>query len=157
MSEIRALDNLVDNIWDIIEVDTAPHYADLRIGFTKNEPVVNFDNLKFGFELGQDNNILDSKQWPPHGVRYRRTDQVFIVNHRLKFQPDQTYQLHVWAENAGVYVERTHEFTTPIPSQPYSSWTWNGSTWNAPTDYPNDGNDYEWNEQTLSWEPFTEL
>ena len=39
-----------------------------------------------------------------------------------------------------------------IPPQPYPSWTlddqWN---WQAPTPYPDDGNTYVWNEDTLTW------
>ena len=34
--------------------------------------------------------------------------------------------------------------------QPYASWTLNNSkwTWEAPLDYPNDGKDYVWNEES---------
>ena len=46
------------------------------------------------------------------------------------------------------------------PPQPYNSWTLNSSTylWEAPVAYPDDGNDYEWNESayqadnTAGWE-----
>jgi len=35
-----------------------------------------------------------------------------------------------------------------IPPQPYASWTLNETTclWEAPIAYPDDGNDYTWNE-----------
>lgn len=41
-----------------------------------------------------------------------------------------------------------------IPPKPYPSWILNEETcvWDAPVPYPQDGNLYEWNEQTLSWE-----
>jgi hypothetical protein len=37
--------------------------------------------------------------------------------------------------------------------QPYPSWILNNSTWTweAPTSMPNDGNNYAWDEPTLSW------
>ena len=37
--------------------------------------------------------------------------------------------------------------------QPYASWTLNDSTciWEAPTAYPDDGNQYNWDEDTTSW------
>ena len=37
--------------------------------------------------------------------------------------------------------------------QPYSSWLLNEETciWEAPVAYPNDGQDYEWNETTKEW------
>ena len=38
--------------------------------------------------------------------------------------------------------------------KPYPSWTLNESTWlwEAPTAYPDDGELYEWNEETTSWD-----
>jgi hypothetical protein len=38
--------------------------------------------------------------------------------------------------------------------QPYESWTLNKDTylWEAPEPKPTDGADYEWNEETTSWE-----
>ena len=37
--------------------------------------------------------------------------------------------------------------------QPYPSWTISAPTWEwqAPVPYPTDGNDYVWDEATLSW------
>lgn len=37
--------------------------------------------------------------------------------------------------------------------QVYASWTLNPSTylWEAPVAYPNDGEHYQWGEETLSW------
>jgi hypothetical protein len=44
-----------------------------------------------------------------------------------------------------------------IPIKPYNSWTLNEETclWNAPIAYPNDDNQYSWNESTLSWDLVT--
>ena len=41
-----------------------------------------------------------------------------------------------------------------IPKKPYNSWTLNETTclWEAPTAYPDDGKDYDWNEETTSWD-----
>ena len=40
-----------------------------------------------------------------------------------------------------------------IPPRPYTSWLLNEETclWNSPTPYPNDGNQYQWDELTLTW------
>ena len=40
-----------------------------------------------------------------------------------------------------------------IPPQPFASWTLNEDTclWNSPVAYPDDGETYEWNEETKSW------
>jgi hypothetical protein len=41
-----------------------------------------------------------------------------------------------------------------IPPQPYSSWTLNEDTchWEPPVAYPDDGKQYDWNEETTSWD-----
>ena len=38
--------------------------------------------------------------------------------------------------------------------KPYASWTLNETTWGweAPVAMPEDGNEYEWNESTTSWD-----
>ena len=40
-----------------------------------------------------------------------------------------------------------------IPPQPFPSWTMDKDTclWSAPTPYPDDGGQYIWDENTLSW------
>jgi hypothetical protein len=41
-----------------------------------------------------------------------------------------------------------------IEPQPYASWTLNDTTclWSAPTALPDDGLDYEWNEENQTWD-----
>ena len=41
-----------------------------------------------------------------------------------------------------------------IPPKPFDSWTLNEDTcqWDAPTAYPDDGDEYSWNEDTGAWE-----
>lgn len=40
-----------------------------------------------------------------------------------------------------------------ISPQPYTSWTLDANfDWQAPTPMPEDGQEYEWNEETLSWD-----
>lgn len=40
-----------------------------------------------------------------------------------------------------------------VPPQPFLSWSLNEETchWIAPIEYPNDGNIYDWDEQSQSW------
>ena len=46
-----------------------------------------------------------------------------------------------------------------IAIQPYNSWVLNETTcqWNPPVEYPDDGEDYKWNEETTSWDRFQPL
>lgn len=41
-----------------------------------------------------------------------------------------------------------------IPPQPYDSWTLNETSclWEPPTAYPDDGDQYAWNEETQTWD-----
>jgi hypothetical protein len=43
-----------------------------------------------------------------------------------------------------------------IPPKPYDSWSLNSNTclWEPPTEYPQDGNAYVWNEQVQQWDLF---
>jgi len=50
-----------------------------------------------------------------------------------------------------IYDEKKDAF---IPPQPFSSFVLNKNTcqWEPPIEYPNDGKDYTWNEDTKSWD-----
>ena len=45
-----------------------------------------------------------------------------------------------------------------IPPKPYDSWILNETTclWEAPVAYPNDGQQYTWNEELGTWDLITE-
>lgn len=49
------------------------------------------------------------------------------------------------------YDENHDAFIAP---KPFASWLFNDNSldWYAPVPYPEDGNYYEWNEETLSWQ-----
>jgi hypothetical protein len=62
-----------------------------------------------------------------------------------------SYNSNIRGTYAGIgysYNEEEDIFVTP---QPYPSWTRSGSFWQAPTPMPEDGNPYEWDEESLSW------
>jgi hypothetical protein len=45
-----------------------------------------------------------------------------------------------------------------IPPKPFDSWTLNENSclWEAPVAMPDDGQQYQWNEETTSWDLITE-
>ena len=45
-----------------------------------------------------------------------------------------------------------------IPPKPYESWVLNEDSclWEAPVEYPNDGEQYNWNEETQTWDLITQ-
>lgn len=152
MSIITAIDDLETLNWSVKTENLMPRSAELRIGFTKQAPVIEFQNLKFGYVFSKNGVVIQQANFPPEGVRYIRSDQTFLVNEVIKYDPDQTYSLFMWCENAGNRFEDTFEIITPRPRQPGASWDWNGSEWVPPTPMPDDGKPYAWNEETQSWD-----
>lgn len=151
MSKIKATDHFETQNWEVTFEDLAPNYADLFIGFTDDAPVVEFKDLQFKFELKQGETVKQHATYPPPNTRYVRTDQPYVVVERLLLQPENEYDLYLWAENNGESFETTVNFTTPRPKQPYDSWSWDGAQWNPPVPYPNDDKFYVWDEDAQKW------
>ena len=151
MSKLIAKNDFQTQNWLVTEEELSPYYADLCIGFTDQETIVTFINLKFGYTLSSNDTEIKTRSYPPEGSRYLRTDQEFITIDRLNLQPETSYSLFLWAENDGNRYEHTYNFTTPRPFQLFPSWIWNGEIWEAPVPYPNDGEFYGWNEDTQEW------
>ena len=55
-----------------------------------------------------------------------------------------------YAYIGGTYDPVRDAFISP---KPFASWTLNEDTcqWEPPVPYPTDGNEYQWDEETLSW------
>lgn len=82
------------------------------------------------------------------GVHYTQTPDGF----RGEPSADQTKALRKNFAGPGyTYDAAKDAFIAP---QPFDSWTLNETTclWEAPTPKPDDGQYYEWNETTTSWE-----
>lgn len=60
-----------------------------------------------------------------------------------------------FASVGGSYDPELDAFIAP---KPFDSWTLNKETaqWEAPVEYPTDGKDYVWNEETISWDEVPE-
>lgn len=59
---------------------------------------------------------------------------------------------------AGIGYEWRADLDGFVGAKPYESWVLNETTcqWEAPTAYPNDDNDYIWNENTETWDIYPE-
>ena len=55
---------------------------------------------------------------------------------------------------AGIGMTYDEDRDAFIHKKPFNSWILNEDTclWNAPVSYPEDNNNYNWNEQTISWD-----
>lgn len=75
-----------------------------------------------------------------------------LLNYNLWKQT--SYNANFRKNYAGIgyyYDEQRDAF---IPPKPYPSWRLNEDSciWESPIPYPNDGNNYIWNEETGNWE-----
>ena len=158
MNKIYAVDNFKTQNWELDTKELCAFYNDLHIGFTDEAPIISFKNLTFGFELKKGENIKQYGVYPPAGVKYVQTNQKYLTTVRLKTFPTETYELFLWAENDRTRIKKTFTLKIPKPPQPFESWVWSQEElkWNAPIPYPQDDNDYEWDEETTSWKIITE-
>ena len=65
-----------------------------------------------------------------------------------------SYNNNIRKNFAGIDYQYDQQRDAFIAPKPYASWTLNEDTciWEAPTPYPDDGEMYTWNEETLTWE-----
>jgi len=128
-----------------------PYYCDVVAALNDGGQTVIFDRVSsFGFEIKNGENVIADKSYPPEGVTYIQSDQRIIQVERVKWQPEMELVVRVWLNMSGQYFEQSFNVSVPIPAQPYPSWTWDGSRWNAPIPMPEEGS-YAWDEDTLSW------
>ena len=64
-----------------------------------------------------------------------------------------SYNANFRKNYAGIGYSYNEDLDAFIPPQPFPSWTLNESAakWMSPTPYPQDGREYEWDEETLTW------
>jgi len=154
MSKIIAKVNPQTQNWEVTVDDLEPRSADLCIGFIGETNIIDFYDLKLNYELRQNDNIKLYGVFPRPGVRYLKSNQEFVVVEHLEFEMETDYELYLWAENNKESFETTATFTTPRPKQPHDSWLWEPDTraWEPPIPKPDDVNEYEWNDETQSWD-----
>ena len=76
------------------------------------------------------------------------------VSDNIDIDYNTSFILNCWMQNLGERIDKDIAFSSPIPLQPYASWTWNGTTaWVPPTPMPNNkkGANYAWSEKLKKW------
>ena len=65
-----------------------------------------------------------------------------------------SYDGNIRKNYAGIGYTYDEDRDAFIPKKPYNSWILNETTcnWEAPSAMPDDGERYEWNESTTSWD-----
>jgi hypothetical protein len=64
-----------------------------------------------------------------------------------------SYNENIRKNYAGIGCTYDEERDAFIPPKPFTSWILNEDTclWDPPVQHPEDGNNYSWDEETLSW------
>lgn len=91
----------------------------------------------------------DPSQWIR--TSYNTRGGVYYTPNSNDMDPDQTRALR--KNYAGIGFTYDSERDAFIPPRPYDSWVLNEETclWEPPTPYPDDGNEYFWDEETQTW------
>ena len=154
MSCIRCTLNFQNKEWLIQKISFQPTWTNVEIVVISEEEYteVKGTDFKFGFNLSSANEIVIQENYPPTGVRYELIGRGPIGNSRINFLPERNYTFEVYADISGIRIEKTLTFYSDRPSQPFPSWTWNGSEWIAPIEKPLDQlHIYAWNEDDQAW------
>lgn len=77
-----------------------------------------------------------------------------VISEAIGINYNTSFVITPWVQNCGERFDKDVPFTSPIPLQPYASWTWNGTTaWVPPTPMPTNkkGANYAWSEKLKQW------
>lgn len=153
MSTIKATFDTDTKQWNLSKAFMTVNYIDLQLNlnFLVEETAIN--NLRVGYRLTKNDEIASQGFYPPAGaISAAKTTP--LINERILIVPNSDYTLIVWAENFGEKIDATFNFVTPMPAQPFPSWTWNNNQWNPPVPMPTDGPEdaaYKWSEKQQKW------
>ncbi len=99
--------------------------------------------IQFLKSLYGESTIWKQTSYNTRGGKHYNSDNTLSLDQTKSFRKN-----HAGIDK--IYDETRDAF---IPPKPYNSWTLNEETclWEPPIPYPQDGNTYGWNEETLSW------
>jgi hypothetical protein len=78
--------------------------------------------------------------------------EIWYGNFRGQVCKRTSYNNKIRGTYAGIGFSYNEEEDIFVVPQPYTSWTRNGSLWEAPIPYPIDDKIYIWNEDEISWD-----
>lgn len=158
MSSIVCTNDLRKNEWDVVVSSLDPSYAEVFFAFDDGNECTVFKDLSFGYTLFENGVEIYSGDYPDKNQKYISSDQQYLENVVLNFQPETSYKLHIWSINDKIYREVSYLFSTGIPKQPFPSWTWSSEEkrWISPVPPPIDIDYvfYDWDEDKQEWIKF---
>jgi hypothetical protein len=136
--------------------------------------MVKFKNMAYYAVLDNNNIVVDVKSagnendWDGEigwfqelGVVHKRTSyntRGGVHYNPITNEPSEDQTKAFRKNYAGIGYTYDEQRDAFIPPKPYPSWILNefSCLWESPIPYPNDGNRYYWNEDTLSWVIFND-
>ena len=121
--------------------------------------VLNSDNTVTMVFVGRDDVVEGIDDWEdyytPEGFAVKQTSyNTYGGVHYTDGEPSADQSKAFRGTYAGIGFHYDEDLDIFYPPQPYASWTLNAQTasWEPPVEYPKDGNQYVWNEETTSWD-----
>ena len=116
---------------------------------------LNIDNLVQQVLVVSNSDIVDTNGVESEEIGIGFLKKLFGANTTWK---QTSYNGNFRKNYAGIGFTYDEERDAFIPPKPFPSWILNefSCLWNPPIPYPNDGNRYYWNEDTLSWVIFND-
>ena len=118
------------------------HFAYVENGFVTKVLVIEQDKIDTGL-FGDPKKFIQTSHNTHGGIYYTPNTN--------KPDPDQSKALRKNYAGVGYFYESRRDAF--IPPQPYNSWVLNDDTclWDPPKPYPEDNEQYEWNEEQCNW------
>lgn len=142
------------------------HGNSIRVGVESivggEDSYVEFNAFKCGFFIRSGTETIQYFTFPKAGQSVGSTAS-YLYEGNLALNPDNTYSIQVYVEDAGAFYDKTIELTLPAEPRPFdnngefTSWTYNSDTklWECPVDQPSlpagTTGCYKWNEQNQEW------
>lgn len=88
--------------------------------FDENSDVVTFDNVSYGHRvykknIGSENQLIHDHDFPKFGLNPVSTNLEYEESTTLYVDPENTYIVEAWFQNAGRSYSTSTEFVTPAP------------------------------------------
>ena len=122
--------------------------------------IINENNIVTFVHVGKDESdiVLDNNgnkiNWETYYNAKRTSYNTLGGVHYTNGEPSQDQSKAFRKNYAGIGYYYDSIRDAFIPPKPYPSWILNefSCLWESPIPYPNDGNIYQWNEETGNWE-----
>lgn len=163
MSSLNTKYNIETNDWHVEYWDHEPNNHVIRMGMTDGSPVgtnIYFYGLSFGYDIidVSSGTTVVERTYPMEGHTLVCSDQEYLEEDGIVLKRNTQYRARFWACHREDTYETALEFITPNGVVNYQNFNYNAETnvYEPPTNPPDDGNVYIWNDTTGQWEAFVD-